>query len=62
MELAAGNAKPLGEILVERECVAQENFAQAPETQRIDRLRRCVLLSDLSWDPLEWIGEPTDQI
>jgi hypothetical protein len=62
MEFAAGNAKPLGEILVERECVAQENLTQALETQRIDRLRRCSLLSDLSWEELNWIGEQTDQI
>jgi hypothetical protein len=62
MEFASGNAKPLGEILVERECVAQEILARALETQRIDRLRRCSLLSDLSWEELDWIGEQTDQI
>ncbi len=62
IELASGNAKPLGEILVERECVAREVLAEALESQRIDRLRRCSLLAGLSREKLSRIGEQTDQI
>ena len=62
VEFAAGNAKPLGEILVARECVAQDVLAEALDLQRTDRMRRCSLLADLSWEELAAIGRQTDQI
>ncbi len=62
MELALGNAKRLGEILIERECIARETLIEALELQRIDRLRRCSLLADLSREELVRIGEKSIEI
>lgn len=56
-ELALGNVKPIGEILLEREQITHQNLADALERQRIDCLRQCHLLVDLSDPDLAWINE-----
>lgn len=62
MESASGNAKPLGEILVERELVGREILEDALELQRIDQLRMLSVLADMSQEELAWIGQGTDLV
>lgn len=62
LESASGNAKLLGEILVERECLEREALAEALESQRIDRVRLLPLLADLHREELARIGGKADLI
>ncbi len=61
-ELAAGNAKPIGEILLERELISEEELDIALRRQRLDRLRQCFILSDLSDDDLCRINSSIEEV
>ena len=61
-ESAAGNTKRLGEILLAREEITEEDLKQALKKQRVDRLRRCSLLEDLSQDDLTSISERIEEV
>ncbi len=61
-ELAAGNVKPIGEILLERELISQEELGNALRRQRVDRLRQCFLFSGLSDDELGRINTSIEEV
>jgi len=60
-ELAAGNLRRLGEILIEREQITKEELRDALEIQRVDRLRRCPLFESLSGEDLRTIGASAEE-
>ncbi len=60
-ELASGNLRRLGDILVEREQITKEELRAALELQRIDRLRRCPLFESLSSNELRNISETAEE-
>ncbi len=62
LESASGNVKRLGEILLARERLAQEDLLEALEAQRADRLRLCSLTADLSPEELARIGKEVEEI
>ncbi len=62
VELASGNVKRIGEILVERERITGEELTEALQKQRFDRLRRCPFLSGLSDDDLATVNLAAEQI
>ncbi len=61
-ELSIGNAKPIGEILIEREQISYEDLRTALESQRRDRLRQCTLFADLTDSDLAHISEKSEDI
>ncbi len=60
-ELASGNLKHLGEILVEREEITPEELEAALETQRMDRLRRCSFFANLPAADLARISDIAEE-
>ncbi len=62
IESASGNVKRLGEILVAREHLDQEDLLAALESQRTDRLRLCSLTADLNWEELVRLGKKTEEM
>jgi hypothetical protein len=61
-ESAAGNAKRLGEILVEREMITPEELTAALNAQCIHRLRRCPILSGLPAAEIDRIGAIAEEV
>jgi hypothetical protein len=61
-EMASGNVKPIGEILIEREQISREDLLNALEQQRVDRLRRCALFAGLSDADIARVSENSEEI
>ena len=61
-EMASGNVKPIGEILIDREQITREDLLNALEQQRIDRLRRCALFAGLADAEIARISENSEEI
>ncbi len=61
-ELASGNLKHLGEILVEREEITPEELENALEAQRIDRLRHCRFFANLPAADLARISNIAEEV
>ncbi len=60
-ELASGNLRRLGDILIEREQITREDLRDALDRQRVDRLRRCSFFEGLSGEDLRIIGSSAEE-
>ncbi len=61
-ELASGNEKRLGEILLECEEITEEELRAALQEQCIERLRRCHFFADLSDEDLTKISDIIEEV
>ncbi len=61
-ELASGNEKRFGQILLEREEITEDQLRAALNAQCIDRLRRCHFFADLTDDELAEISAVTEEV